>query len=98
VTTFLLWVAMNTAIVMDWGQTRYGAAHPQQYEEVSNPFLGKHPSIGRVNAWFIGSIAVNNWIMVALPKKYRPYYAGAVTAYEVHLVIRNNSIGAKIDF
>ena len=89
---------MNAAIVMDWGQTRYVANHPQQYEEIVNPFLGKHPSVARVNNWFIGSLAVNNGIMVALPKKYRPYYAGVVTAYEVRLVIRNNSIGVKIDF
>lgn len=97
-TTFLLWAAMNAAIVMDWGQTRCGANNPQEYREASNPFLGEHPSIGKVNAWFIGSLAVNNGIMVALPKRYRPWYAGAVTAYEVRLVIRNNSIGAKIDF
>ena len=89
---------MNAAIVMDWGQTRCGATHPQEYREVTNPFLGEYPSVGRVNAWFLGSLAVNNGIMVVLPKKYRPYYAGAVTAYEVRFVIRNNSIGAKIDF
>ena len=97
-TTLALWIAMNAAIVMDWGQTRYVANHHQQYEEIVNPFLGKHPSIGRVNAWFVGSLAVNNGIMVALPEKYRPYYAGVVTAYEARLVIRNNSIGIKIDF
>jgi len=97
-TTLVLWVAMNAAIVMDWGQTRYVANHHQQYEETVNPFLGKHPSSGRVNAWFVGSLVVNNGIMVALPKKYRPYYAGVVTAYEASLVIRNNSIGIKIDF
>lgn len=89
---------MNTAIVMDWGQTRHIASRPQQYEEVENPFLGRHPSMGKVNAWFIGSLAVNNGIMVALPKKYRPWYAGVVTAYETRLVIRNNSIGIKVDF
>ena len=89
---------MNASIATDWGQTRYIASHPQQYEEVENPFLGRHPSMGKVNAWFIGSLAVNNGIMVALPKKYRPWYAGVVTAYETRLVIRNNSIGIKIDF
>ena len=97
-TTLLLWVAMNAAIVMDWGQTRYIAQHPQRYEEIENPFLGRHPSAGRVNVWFLGSLAVNNGIMIALPKKCRPYYAGAVTAYEMRLVIRNDHIGVKIDF
>jgi len=97
-TTAVLWALMNLSIVADWGQTRYGAAHPQQFEEISNPVLGAHPSVGKVDAWFIGSLAVNNGIMVALPKKYRPWYAGAVTAYEAHFVVKNNSIGARIRF
>lgn len=97
-TTFLLWIAMNTAIITDWGQTRYGAHHSQQYYEQSNPVLRGHPSIHKVDAWFLGSLAVNNGVMIALPKKYRPYYAGAVTAVETHFVISNNQIGVKVDF
>lgn len=60
--------------------------------------LGKHPSRGQVDAFFIGSLVVNNGIMVALPKKYKPYYAGAVTAMETYFVVSNNRIGIKIDF
>lgn len=60
--------------------------------------IGKHPSTGKVNAYFIGSLLVHNGIMIALPEKNRPYYAGAVTAIEASFVIRNNSIGVKIDF
>lgn len=96
--TTSLWVLMNLSILADWGQTRCIASHPQEYREVVNTFLGEHPSMGHVNAWFLGSLVVNNGVMVALPEKYRPYYAGAVTAYEVRLVIRNNNIGIKIDF
>lgn len=96
--TLALWVLMNAAIISDWGQTRYIADHPNIYWEETNPFLGRHPSMGKVNAWFVGSLAVNNGIMVALPKKYRPWYAGVVTAYEARLVVRNNSIGVKVDF
>jgi len=89
---------MNLSIITDWGQTRYIAHHPQEYRESFNPVLGEHPSIGRVDAWFVGALVVNNGVMIALPKKYRPYYAGAVTAVETHFVISNNHIGIKIDF
>jgi len=97
-TTFFLWVSMNAMLIADWGQTRNIAYNPQQYEEVYNPILRGHPSMGRVNAWFLGSLVVNNGVMVALPKKYRPYYAGAVSAVETHFVISNNQIGIKVDF
>jgi hypothetical protein len=98
VTTLALWFLMNASLVADWGQTRYIASHPQQYREAVNPILGEHPSIHRVDAWFLGSLAVNNGIMLALPKKYRPYYAGTVTAVETYFVVSNNRIGIKIDF
>lgn len=89
---------MNASIVADWGQTRYIANHPQQYHEAFNSILGEHPSIKRVDAWFLGSLAVSNGIMTALPKKYRPYYAGGVASKETYFVVSNNSIGVKIDF
>jgi hypothetical protein len=88
---------MNASIVADWGQTRYIAKNPTQYRE-HNPVLGSHPSVGKVDAYFVGALAVNNGIMIALPKKYRPYYAGVVTAVETHFVVSNNQIGIKVDF
>ena len=97
-TTAVLWALMNLAIVADWGQTRYIAQHPQEYYEAFNPVLGAHPSVGKVDAWFIGALAVNNGVMVVLPKKYRPWYAGVVTAVETHFVVRNNSLGIRIRF
>ena len=95
-TTYILWVLMNLSLVADWGQTRSIAYHPEYHE--NNPILGRHPSVSRVDTWFIGALAVSNGIMIALPKKYRPYYAGTVTAVETYLVVHNNSIGLKIDF
>lgn len=63
-----------------------------------NPLIGSHPSMGRVNTYFIGSLLVHNGIMIALPKKYRPCYAGSVTAIETYFVISNDNIGIKIRF
>jgi len=88
---------MNLSIVADWGQTRTIAMNPQLYRE-KNPVIGEHPSLGRVNAWFLGSLVVNNGIMIALPKKYKPYYAGGVTAIETYFVVSNNHIGIKVEF
>lgn len=96
--TLALWILMNLYITADWGQTRYIAHNPQQFHEEFNPVIGEHPSIHTVDAWFLGSLAVNNGIMLALPKKYRPYYACAVAAVEAHFVVSNNSIGIKMDF
>ena len=109
-TTFALWILMNASIVADWGQTRDVAtrhyigrggielSHVYREEGPAKIFLGSHPHRDRVDAYFIGSLVVNNGIMIALPKKYRPYYAGAVTAVETHFVISNNQIGIKVDF
>jgi hypothetical protein len=98
VTAILLWLSMNAMIVTDWGQTRYIASHPAEYHEQFNPLIYGHPSMGKVNAYFLANLAFHNGIMIALPKKYRPYYAAGVTAVETHFVISNNQIGIKIDF
>lgn len=109
-TTLALWVLMNASIVADWGQTRYiateqyvgrsgGKLGPVYREQgPAKMFLGSHPHRDRVDAYFIGSLLVNNGIMIALPKKYRPYYAGGVAAMEAYFVVSNNHIGIKIDF
>lgn len=98
VTTLVLWILMNASIAADWGQTRYIAAHPQTFHEEFNPLLGDHPSMRKTNAYFIGALVVNNGIMIALPKKYRPWYAGAVTVIETHFIVSNNQIGIKMQW
>lgn len=39
---------------LDYGQTRYIAANPQDWKEL-NPILGPHPTDGQVNLFFLGS-------------------------------------------
>ena len=89
---------MNLSILADWGQTRYIAHHPEQYNEEFNPLIHGHPSIRKVDAYFAGVLIFNNGMMIALPNKYRPYYAGVATAVEMYFVISNNHIGIKFDF
>jgi hypothetical protein len=95
--TTTLWLLMNLFIVADWGQTRYIAMHEDAFHE-TNPILGGHPHRDKVDAFFLGSIVVNNGIMIALPDKYRLYYAGTKIAIQAGYVIHNNSIGVKVDF
>lgn len=68
-----------------------------RYEEI-NPILGKHPTTGQVNAFFIGSLVLNNAVMVVLPSNYRPWYAGTVLAFETALIVRNGTIGIGVNF
>jgi hypothetical protein len=91
---------MNVAVIADWGQTRDIAMNPQTYQETgpARRFIGAHPSVGKVNTYFVGSLVVSNGIMIALPKPYRPYFAGSVAAVETHFVVSNNQIGIKINF
>lgn len=49
--------ALAVTRLVDWGQTRYIAKHPDRFREV-NPLIGDHPSIGEVNRHFIVSTAL----------------------------------------
>lgn len=40
-----------TLHTLDWGQTKTIALNPDKYYE-TNPILGRHPSIGKVNTYF----------------------------------------------
>jgi hypothetical protein len=87
---------MNASIIADWGQTRYVVDHPEQYHEQFNPLIYGHPHRDKVDVYFVGNLLFHNGIMLALPKTYRPYYAGAVTAVETYFVVSNNNIGIKV--
>lgn len=87
------------AISYDWAQTRTIARQPDRFHEAGNKFfLGSHPSVGRVNTYFVGYIAVTVGIAYVLPSEYRKLYLGGVILYETALVIHNNGIGIKASF
>jgi hypothetical protein len=93
----LLGIAAVTALIVDWGQTRYIAKHPEQFSE-SNILLGKHPSIGKVNTYFtgaiIGTLVAGNY----LSSRNRKILFGTITAVEVIVTSHNRNIGVKISF
>jgi hypothetical protein len=86
-----------SALVVDWGQTRYIAKHPERYRE-TNPILGDHPSVGRVNAYFAGSILATALIADWFRPMNRKLFLGAVAAVEIAVTNRNRSLGVKLSF
>ena len=57
-----------TLHVLDWGQTRYIADHPREHYE-RNPILGRHPSRGRVDAYFATTLALHTLVTHLLPAR-----------------------------
>lgn len=80
----------------DWAQTRYIASHADYHEK--NKMLGQHPSMGRVNWYFAGSIAGTVGIAYALPSNYRKIFLGGIVLLETSVVLHNNSIGIGMKF
>ena len=84
--------------IVDWGQTRDISEHPDKYYEGINPFLGEHPSKERADLWFVTTTAAHVLITNYLPSKYRPYFQGVTIGITGAAVIRNFSIGLKVNF
>lgn len=84
-------IASTLALACDWGQTNQAATHaemwPGNYE--TNPVLGGRPSPEAVDAYFVGAIAVNAALWLAMPARYRSAVPIAVTAMQA-VQVRNN--------
>lgn len=81
--------------VMDWAQTRYGSTHG--FTE-SNPILGSHPSLGRINTVFAIGLVGNAAVSWVIPKEYRPYFQYGSIALEAYCVGHNARIGVKFQW
>lgn len=86
-----------TLTVIDWGQTRGIALHPNQYRE-TNPLLGSHPSITKVDTFIPAGIIIHGVISMALPPKYRAYWQAVWIGVEGGAVWHNANLGLKINF
>jgi hypothetical protein len=83
--------------IIDWGQTRNIAKHPDDYGE-SNPILGRHPSVGRVNTYFPLAIAGHIIATHYIPHPYRPWWQYIWIAREGYAVGRNYSFGVRMEW
>ena len=79
--------ALTVSLIIDWLQTRYIAKNPKIWSEI-NVYLGVHPSVGRVNVYFLICILAG-WFV--------PWWLQAgVLALETYITIRNYKLGIKI--
>ncbi len=85
------------ATVVDWGQTRHIAKHPERFRE-TNPMLGEHPSVSDVNRHFAIAIVGGGLIAHFLPGEIRPWFLGGAAVVEIGFGINNASLGIKMDF
>ena len=81
----------------DWSETRYIAKHPDEFYE-ANRVLGKHPTTGKVDAYFAGSIALTYFIADQLPSNYRKIFLGSISVVEISFVNHNKSLGIGWSF
>jgi hypothetical protein len=83
--------------VADYGQTRTIAANPQTWTEM-NHIMGKHPSVGAVNTYFLGYTAVNIALDYALPQPWKKYHRYYWIGTEAYCVGSNIHAGIKFTF
>lgn len=89
--------AAFTLKVIDWKQTHYIARNPAQHHEW-NPILGNHPSVGRVNNYFLGSIITTGTVTYFLPDFYRKMFLGGSITVSAWLTHHNRSVGIKAEW
>ena len=95
-------------LAADWLQTRQMASQPvyawvetapgvyvttgEQWSEM-NPILGRHPSVGQVDTYFLGSLVVYVAAQKLLPERWATFHRRATIAVEVTCVVRNLTLG-----
>jgi len=90
----VLWAAASTTLlVIDWGQTRQGAANGSGE---FNPVLGHNPSRAAVNRYEVGVIAANLFVAAVLPTKARSLMLMLMTGVEVFAVGNNVLAGVRL--
>jgi hypothetical protein len=87
----------SALLVADWAQTRQIARNAQMFSE-TNPILGRHPSVGRVNAYFATALLLNYVIGRSLDSGWRSAWFVGVGSIEANVVQRNLSIGLSLSF
>jgi hypothetical protein len=92
----LLW-AGQALIAADWAQTRQIAKNPDQYSE-KNRYLGEHPSVGKVNTYFVSALAAHYYTAAYLSGSDRTAMLTGIVAVEAYVVNRNAKLGLKIAF
>lgn len=91
-----MFVASQVLIVADWMQTRDIVRQPDIYWE-NNSVLGRHPSMGEVNKYFIASL-VGNYYFTNYLDKNRMLWLQIHTVTRGATVANNARIGLTMRF
>lgn len=73
---------------MDWAQTRTIAKSPHQFHE-TNPFLGEHPSVGKVNNYFLSTGLMHALLANQLPPELAKIFQYGSMGFEAGFVGKN---------
>jgi hypothetical protein len=90
-------IAYSVLSTMDWAQTRYIASNPETQSE-ANRILGSHPSLNKVNAYFLLTNLLHLGVAYSLPKSYRVGFQYITIGMELNAVTANASLGIKMEF
>lgn len=86
-------------IVTDWLQTLEIAKNPDKYEEVNiDKIIGKHPSRSSVNYFFASQLLLHYVLNRNLKGGLRDTYNMSMIGGRAYVVIKNHSVGLKINF
>lgn len=92
------WLGTAAAFtVADWATTRDLSRRYREGYYENNPVLGKHPSTGRVDLYFVSAGLIGYAIADNLDQN-RKTFLQAWTAVEIFYVNRNLNIGLKMKF
>ena len=81
---------------LDWGTTLDIVDREGYYE--TNPIIGKYPSKGRINLYFICSMAGKFLLAHYLPSNLRKYWFGSNILISSYMVNNNYGIGLRVNF
>ena len=91
--------AFQVLNVIDWGQTRYVAEHPDEfYEKESQQWIGRHPSTGRVDAYMAESAILHLAVSYLLPPNWREAFQYISIGSKLNGTMSNARIGVKMSF
>jgi hypothetical protein len=83
--------------LIDWHQSLIIAKRPSEHHEI-NPFISKHPTVGRVNTYFAISSLGHIGVSYVLPNPYRNYFQYGTIGIKTGLIIYNKGAGLGLGF
>lgn len=89
--------ALTALLIADWAQSRYIAKTPNLGYE-TNHVLKDHPSVGRVDNYFIVATIGHAAISYVLPPTWRQGWQYFWIGVEVQKTVHNYNLGVKFSF